>query len=234
MHRMKALTFSLKKTLGLLVCILELSIFTPHNLVVNTYKFNIMEVKKSQKANLELKKGVFFEVGLTLALALLLLAFEWKSSTEEVEQFQTVAEEQIENIRPGYTDTVLDKSQAEALISGSIRISSGIDNYPETALLFNGGRLKAYKKLMDSFAGNADRYLKEFEESGTEFTLHNIFLKLQEKSRPAVMKTAMILEILVIAIAVIFYSGIILTATGMKKGWFKARNRSLTFGEDVR
>ena len=55
-----------------------------------------MEVKKSQKANLELKKGVFFEVGLTLALALLLLAFEWKSSTEEVEQFQTVAEEQIE------------------------------------------------------------------------------------------------------------------------------------------
>lgn len=96
MHRMKALTFSLKKTLGLLVCILELSIFTPHNLVVSTYKFNIMEVKKSQKANLELKKGVFFEVGLTLALALLLLAFEWKSSTEEVEQFQTVAEEQIE------------------------------------------------------------------------------------------------------------------------------------------
>ena len=145
-----------------------------------------------------------------------------------------LGEEQIENIRPGYTDTVLDKSQAEALISGSIRISSGIDNYPETALLFNGGRLKAYKKLMDSFAGNADRYLKEFEESGTEFTLHNIFLKLQEKSRPAVMKTAMILEILVIAIAVIFYSGIILTATGMKKGWFKARNRSLTFGEDVR
>ncbi len=71
-------------------------IFTPHNLVVYTYKFNIMEVKKSQKANLELKKGVFFEIGLTLSLAALLVAFEWKSSTEEVEQFQTVAEEQIE------------------------------------------------------------------------------------------------------------------------------------------
>ena len=55
-----------------------------------------MEVKKSQKANLELKKGVFFEIGLTLSLAALLVAFEWKSSTEEVEQFQTVAEEQIE------------------------------------------------------------------------------------------------------------------------------------------
>lgn len=55
-----------------------------------------MEVKKSQKADLEGKKGVFFEVGLTLALAILLFAFEWRSSSEEVSQFQTVAEEQIE------------------------------------------------------------------------------------------------------------------------------------------
>ncbi len=55
-----------------------------------------MEVKKSQKADLEGKKGVFFEIGLTLALAILLFAFEWKSSSEEVSQFQTVAEEQIE------------------------------------------------------------------------------------------------------------------------------------------
>lgn len=55
-----------------------------------------MEIKKSPKADLEGKKGIFFEVGLALALAILLLAFEWKSSSEEVSQFQTVAEEQIE------------------------------------------------------------------------------------------------------------------------------------------
>jgi len=56
-----------------------------------------MEIKKSPKADLEGKKGLFFEVGLALALALLLFAFEWKSSSEEVSQFQTVAEEQIED-----------------------------------------------------------------------------------------------------------------------------------------
>lgn len=55
-----------------------------------------MEIKKSPKADLEGKKGIFFEIGLTLALAILLVAFEWKSSTGEVGQFQTVAEEQIE------------------------------------------------------------------------------------------------------------------------------------------
>ena len=35
-----------------------------------------MEIKKSPKADLEGKKGVFFEIGLTLALAVLLFAFE--------------------------------------------------------------------------------------------------------------------------------------------------------------
>ncbi len=56
-----------------------------------------MEIKKSPKADLEGKKGIFFEVGLALALAILFFAFEWKSSTEEISQFQTVAEEQIED-----------------------------------------------------------------------------------------------------------------------------------------
>ena len=46
-----------------------------------------MEVKKSPKADLEGKKGIFFEIGLTLALAVLLFAFEWKSSTAEVNAF---------------------------------------------------------------------------------------------------------------------------------------------------
>lgn len=55
-----------------------------------------MEVKKSPKADLESKKGIFFEVGLALSLAILLFAFEWRSSSEEVSQFQTVAEEQME------------------------------------------------------------------------------------------------------------------------------------------
>ena len=41
-----------------------------------------MEVKKSPKADLERRKGIFFEIGLVAALAILFLAFEWKVSTE--------------------------------------------------------------------------------------------------------------------------------------------------------
>lgn len=55
-----------------------------------------MEIKKAPKADLEGKKGLFFEIGLALALAVLLFAFEWKSSSGEVSTFQTVPEEQVE------------------------------------------------------------------------------------------------------------------------------------------
>ena len=41
-----------------------------------------MELKKSEKANLEKKKGLFLQIGLATVLALLLIAFEW--TTREV------------------------------------------------------------------------------------------------------------------------------------------------------
>lgn len=55
-----------------------------------------METKKSSKANLENKKGIFFEIGLIIALACLLGAFEWKTNVKVEEVFITVAEEPIE------------------------------------------------------------------------------------------------------------------------------------------
>lgn len=55
----------------------------------------MMESKKSPKADIEEKRVVFFEIGLILALAMLLFVFEWKSS-EEIDVLQTIAREQIE------------------------------------------------------------------------------------------------------------------------------------------
>ena len=56
-----------------------------------------MEVKKSSKANLENLKGIFFEIGLIIALAFLSLAFEWKVNMKDKEDFiVTVPEELVE------------------------------------------------------------------------------------------------------------------------------------------
>jgi protein TonB len=46
-----------------------------------------MEAKKSPKADLESKKIIFTQVGLIIALAFILLAFEWKSFDKTIEGF---------------------------------------------------------------------------------------------------------------------------------------------------
>ena len=54
-----------------------------------------MEAKKSQKADLERKRTVFVQIGMIVALALILVAFEWK--TYDVEQIKIDAR-QAENV----------------------------------------------------------------------------------------------------------------------------------------
>ncbi|MFO8129574.1 MAG: energy transducer TonB [Bacteroidales bacterium] len=46
-----------------------------------------METKKTKKADLESKKFIFRQIGLIVALAIVLLAFEWKSYEKSVEGF---------------------------------------------------------------------------------------------------------------------------------------------------
>ncbi|HIZ88161.1 MAG TPA: energy transducer TonB [Candidatus Coprenecus pullistercoris] len=59
-----------------------------------------MEVKKSEKANLENKKLFYRELGLIVALLVVLAAFEWKSSekTESVIQQEEAAPIEVEQV----------------------------------------------------------------------------------------------------------------------------------------
>ena len=58
-----------------------------------------MEIKKSEKANLENKKLLFVEIGLVISLAITLFAFEWTSTETEVAMLddtqELVLEEEI-------------------------------------------------------------------------------------------------------------------------------------------
>lgn len=55
-----------------------------------------MELKKSEKADLENKKGVFILIGLVVALGISLLAFEWTTKPSEVESLGTLDAVQVE------------------------------------------------------------------------------------------------------------------------------------------
>jgi periplasmic protein TonB len=55
-----------------------------------------MELKKSKKADLENKRGIFFQTGLVLVLAICIAAFEWEKSEESVSSLGTLSDMIIE------------------------------------------------------------------------------------------------------------------------------------------
>lgn len=56
-----------------------------------------MELKKSPKADLELKKNVFFMVGLVVSLGIMLLAFEWTAKPEKADSLGTMNAVNVED-----------------------------------------------------------------------------------------------------------------------------------------
>ena len=56
-----------------------------------------MELKKSPKADLENKKGLFIEIGLVISLFLCLLAFKWTTTIKETSSLGTMEEQQVED-----------------------------------------------------------------------------------------------------------------------------------------
>jgi len=56
----------------------------------------VMELKKSDKANLDKSSGLFIEIGLVIALAVVLLAFEWQVVPKEEEKTETAVVATIE------------------------------------------------------------------------------------------------------------------------------------------
>lgn len=57
-----------------------------------------METKKSPKADLASKKGLFFSIGLALSLALSLMAFEWKQYDDKVDLLRIKSTNAFEEI----------------------------------------------------------------------------------------------------------------------------------------
>jgi len=56
-----------------------------------------MERKKSKKADLENKKGMFIQIGLVVALSIILIAFEWTSKPNDDDDTEMVAQIAMED-----------------------------------------------------------------------------------------------------------------------------------------
>ena len=101
-----------------------------------------MELKKSDKANLDKNRGLFIEIGLLVALGFVLLAFEWQKTPEE-EKFEeeriveAITEELVQVTRqeeppppppepPKITD-ILDIVADDVVVDSHIEINIEVD-----------------------------------------------------------------------------------------------------------
>ena len=83
-----------------------------------------MELKKNPKADLEKRRGLFLEIGLVVAMAAALVAFEMKSYDKEdkeqanalVKKFQEIFKDSIGDIKP-LAPQVSQKRDEEALVA---------------------------------------------------------------------------------------------------------------------
>jgi len=75
------------------------NVMFPHQ-KIKTIKYNTMETKKSYRANLENKKGIFLQIGFIVALALSLLAFEWKTPEKNMTAMNAVQWDDVEVLLP--------------------------------------------------------------------------------------------------------------------------------------
>jgi protein TonB len=105
-------------------------------------KIIVMEKRKTEKADLENKKGLFLQIGLVVTLAVVLAAFEWKSyDAVQIESFRTVSVEEEEVVintetppppppppPPPDVTTELEIVADDAIIENEIEINVEVDD----------------------------------------------------------------------------------------------------------
>ena len=64
-----------------------------------------METKKNNNVNLEKRKGMFFQLGLVIVLAICLIAFEWTTGQKGPNEFASLTEEVLEEELIPITET---------------------------------------------------------------------------------------------------------------------------------
>lgn len=164
----------------------------------------------------------------TLMAFLIILASLPSKTGKLLDQTVEYIETETEKSDPGYLDTVLDKQAAENFLSDGMYMSSSVGSDKTAEILLEVTRLKSFKKSIDALMQNAEAKLAEFDS--TAFTPRNIIGEIRNIAFDATVRTAGMLGTVLIIISLIFYAAITLIATGMGKGWFKAKNSSLNFG----
>lgn len=114
-------------------------------------------------------------------------------------------EENVSNISPGYIYEEQDTESIKTFLSNYKQIQAGLESNEDARFLTELIGVNVYIKALNLFASGIDCNLREMEEDHIPVTLHNIFLRIQEKSKDSIVGITQKIEIAILIVTLIFF-----------------------------
>lgn len=114
-------------------------------------------------------------------------------------------EENVSNISPGYIYEEQDTESIKTFLSNYKQIQAGLESNEDARFLTELIGVNVYIKALNLFASGIDCNLREMEEEHIPITLHNIFLRIQEKSKDSIVGITQKIGIAILIVTLIFF-----------------------------
>lgn len=114
-------------------------------------------------------------------------------------------EENINTISPDYIHEEQDPTKLKEFLSNYKQIQAGLESNDGAQLLTELIGVNTYIKYLNFFTSSIDTNLQEMEEEHIPLTLHNIFMRVQEKSQDSVLEITRTIEIAILIITLLFF-----------------------------
>lgn len=137
-------------------------------------------------------------------------AFVPSFTQKKITASREILEKEIDNINPGASQKELDKESFLQFLSDAKDLKKQVLEQNQVGFLVRVIGIKKYTDSIESFVDNIDANIKDFETQGIDFNLHNILLKVQEKTIAPIMLVTKIIQIILLVIIGIVFSGIAL------------------------
>lgn len=169
--------------------------------------YMLLRLKGSERIILSVIAGV----GMAIVLTLLILA---ACIPSKADQLLTLGihriEAEINNVTPGYTNQAMTAEQLEKALSNTKQWETALEEDNETTLAIQLIGAGAYMNYLKDFLKSVDANVAEMQAAGTDITIHNVLLRLQDKSRAPILKASKVIEVIIIVLGFVLILSLII------------------------
>lgn len=135
-------------------------------------------------------------------------------------------EEHINSISPGYIYEERDTQSLKTVLANYNQVKAGFDSNSGTQFIVRTIGVNSYIDLLDAFVSNIDENQKEMEQEQIPMTLHNVFMRVQDKTRAPIREIVYNIEIAILVVTLVFFLILLIS-------YFIVKNNDLSDAEVI-